>query len=63
MKPKTTKAVKDPVVTEQATETPEVINPDAGYTLLIDKGVASKLSPKSTGAVFFQLAVKDEDNC
>ncbi len=62
MKPKTTKAVKGPVVREQATETPEAINPDAGYTFLIDKGVASKLSPKSAGAVFFQLAVKDEDN-
>ena len=62
MKPKTTKAVKEPVVTEQATETPETINPDAGYTFLIDKGVASKLSPKSVGAVFFQLAVKDDDN-
>lgn len=59
MKPKTTKAVKEPVVTEQATET---TNPDAGYTFLIDKGVASKLSPKSAGVVFFQLAVKDEDN-
>ena len=59
MKSKTTKAVKEPVVTEQVTET---INPDAGYTLLIEKGVASKLSPKSAGAVFFQLAVKDEDN-
>lgn len=59
MKPKTTKAVKEPVETEQATE---ATNPDAGYTLLIDKGVASKLSPKSAGAVFFQLAVKDEDN-
>ena len=31
-------------------------------SLLIDKGVAAKLSPKSTGAVFFQLAVRDEDN-
>lgn len=62
MKPKTTKAVKEPVAPNQATETPEAINPDAGYTFLIDKGLASKLSPKSAGAVFFQLAVKDENN-
>ncbi|WP_333797939.1 hypothetical protein [Rheinheimera sp.] len=62
MKPKTTKAVKEPVAADQATETTDAINPDAGYTFLIDKGVASKLSPKSTGAVFFQLALKDEDN-
>lgn len=67
MKPKTTKDVKEPAVKTQATETQandnqEPVNPDAGYTFLIDKGIASKLSPKSAGAVFFQLAVKDEDN-
>lgn len=62
MKPKTTKAVKEPVAADQATETTDAVNPDAGYTFLIDKGVASKLSPKSAGAVFFQLALKDEDN-
>ncbi len=62
MKQKTTKAVKEPVAADQATETNDAINPDEGYTFLIDKGVASKLSPKSAGAVFFQLAVKDEDN-
>lgn len=62
MKPKTTKAVTEPVAADQATETTDAINPDTGYTFLIDKGVASKLSPKSAGAVFFQLAVKNEDN-
>lgn len=61
MKAKTTKVVNQTASTDQAAEASEVINPDAGYTVLIDKGVASKLSPKSAGAVFFQLAVKDED--
>lgn len=63
MNAKSTKTVKQVVQAPLApAETAEVVNPDAGYTLLIDKGVAAKLSPKSTGAVFFQLAVKDEDN-
>lgn len=66
MKPKTTKVVKEPAVKNEAvdietSDNQEPVNPDAGYTFLIEKGVASKLSPKSAGAVFFQLAVKDED--
>lgn len=61
MKAKTTKVATEVVSSDQAAETPEVIYPDAGYTFVIEKGVASKLSPKSAGAVFFQLAVKDED--
>lgn len=40
------------------TETP---NPDEGYQLLIEKGEAAKISPKSTGRIFYQLAVKEED--
>ena len=39
----------------------ESVNPDAGFTFLIDKGHATKLSPKSTGTIFFQLAVCDAD--
>ena len=66
MKPKTTKVVKEPVVKNEAvdiqtSDNQEQVNPDACYTFLIEKGVASKLSPKSAGAVFFQLATKDED--
>ena len=33
-----------------------------GFTLLIEDGKALKLSPKTQNHVFYQLAVKDEDN-
>jgi hypothetical protein len=62
MKAKTTKVVNQTASTDQAAEVSEVINPDAGYTVLIDKGVASKLSPKSAGAVFFQLVLPTMQN-
>ena len=50
-------------IEEQEVQTPneEQPNPDAGYHFLIEKGEAAKISPKSQGRIFFQVAIKDED--
>lgn len=39
----------------------ETSNPDENYKILIERGVADKLSPKSTGKIYFQLAHQTED--
>jgi len=47
---------------EKATDKPIANDILDGFTLLIADGKALKLSPKTQNHVFYQLAVKDEDN-
>jgi len=37
-------------------------DPDAGYTIIVEKGEAEKISPKASGLIFYQIARKDDDN-
>ncbi|WP_415902140.1 hypothetical protein ACMXYR_14540 [Neptuniibacter sp. QD29_5] len=39
----------------------ETSNPDENYKILIERGVADKLSPKSTGKIYFQFARQIEE--
>ncbi|MCP4595422.1 hypothetical protein [Neptuniibacter sp.] len=39
----------------------ETSNPDENYKILIEQGVADKLSPKSTGKIYFQFARQTEE--
>lgn len=70
-KEEATAAIEEPVVqnpTEQAEATDQAetdqavtVNPDEGYHFLIEKGEAAKINPKSQGRIFFQVAIKEED--
>jgi len=50
----------DDTTTETATEPKP--DPDAGYTIIVEKGEAEKISPKASGLIFYQIARKDDDN-
>jgi len=36
-------------------------DPDEGYTFIVEKGEANKISPKATGLIFYQIAHKEDD--
>lgn len=36
-------------------------DPDEGFTILVEKGEANKISPNAEGLIFYQVAKKDED--
>ena len=37
-------------------------DPDLGFTFIVEKGEAQKLSAKSQGRIFYQIAKKDDEN-
>lgn len=37
-------------------------DPDKGFTILIEKGEAHKISPNAEGLIFYQVAKKDDDD-
>lgn len=46
---------------QETTDSATTAHPDEGYHLLIDKGEAAKISPKSQGRIFFQVALNEGD--
>lgn len=45
----------------KSTSTEEQSNPDEQFEIIIEKGTANKLSPKSKGKIYFQLARNQDD--